>query len=99
MTGAGGIPEGTVSDVPCHHAYKLLSTLASTQLSWVNCQLGLSVAQGEPVCFVPADDFPLAELAPLAVRGTFVVGMIEYAQSVTVLLFGWSMSASARLLR
>ena len=43
------MPEGTVSDVPCHHAYKLTSTLASTQLSWVNAQAGLSVAQATDV--------------------------------------------------
>ncbi len=46
VSGGGGTPAGTVSEVPCHHAYKLLSTFASTQLSWVNAQLGLSVLHG-----------------------------------------------------
>ena len=37
VTGAGGTPEGTALDVPCHHAYNLLSTFASTQFSRVTC--------------------------------------------------------------
>ncbi len=78
VTGGGGIPDGTVSEVPCHHAYRLLSTFASTQLSWVSCQLGLSVLQGEADICVAADD-----CAP-AVNGSLAVGMTVYAQSVTL---------------
>ena len=70
VTGAGGIPEGTVLDVPCHHAYKLLSKFASTQLSWVSCQAGLLVLQGVMGAVPVTDD------VPLAVNGSFAVGII-----------------------
>ena len=69
VTGAGGIPKGTVLGVPCHHTYKLLSTFASTQLSWVSCQAGISVLQGVTGAVPVTDD------VPLAVNGSFAVGM------------------------
>ena len=99
VKGAGGIPEGTVSEVPCHHAYRLPSTFASTQLSWVNRQLGLSVLQGEPDTFPLADDTALADEGELAVNGRFAVGIMVYAQSVVVLLCTCDMSVDINLER